>query len=210
MKRILIADDHDVVRKGIIKILADEFGALQTGEAEDADELLRLAGKGKWHLTILDINMPGRSGLDVLADLKTLLPNVPVLVVSAYTEQEYAVRAFKLGAAGFMPKSNVGEEMPIAARRVIEGRKYVSPRMAPDLAEYICAQNPSRAHDTLSQREFEVMRMIAQGNDVHQMARLLSLSEKTIATYRGRIYDKLSVSNNVELTRYAIKHHLVE
>jgi len=154
--------------------------------------------------------MPGRSGLDVLADLRALLPNTPVLVISAFAEAEFAARALRGGAMGFMPKSNVSDELPLAVSQVLRGKKYLSPLLTSTLVNYVFDAEKEVGYKLLSPREFEVACLIANGKDTHEIAGLLSISGKTVATYRSRIFEKLSVRNPAELTRYAVRHRLVE
>jgi len=210
MKRILIVDDHDVVRAGLQRIITEHLAEVDFGEAGDTEELLQLARESAWDLIITDIKMPGRSGLDVLSDLREIAPDTPVIVLTAFPESDYGARALEQGAAGFINKARVSTELPPAIRKVLTGQRYVSPQLAEALADYLGGKPAKDAHSLLSEREMQVTRLIAVGMETGEIAAHLSLSEKTIATYRARIYEKLSVKNNVELTRYALKHKLVD
>ena len=209
--RILIVDDHAVVRRGLQQILADEFDEVEFGEAANADEALEAVTAGNWDVMILDISMPGRSGLDVLKEVKRMWPNLPVLVLSIHPEDQFATRVLKAGAAGYMTKETAPEELVTAIEKVRSGHKYVSPALAEMLAnglEKDIGQVP--AHERLSDREFEVMCLIASGKTVTEIADELVLSVKTISTYRARILDKVNLKTNVELTHYAIRYGLIE
>jgi two-component system, NarL family, invasion response regulator UvrY len=210
MTRILIADDHEVVRRGLKGILADEFSKLKVGEARTSQETLDAVEKSDWDVVLLDINMPGRSGLEVLADLKRLHPKLPVLVLSAYPEEDFALRVLKLGAAGYLTKQSASDELLSAIRKALQGGKYVTASLAEKLAASLAGEAPMEAHDLLSNRELQVLRLIASGKTIKEIASELCLSEKTIGTYRMRISEKLHLSTNVELTRYALRHKLVD
>lgn len=210
MKRILIVDDHDVVRTGLQRIIIEHLVDVEFGDAADTDELLLQAKESEWDLIISDIKMPGRSGLDILKELRTIAPDTPVIILTAFPESDYGARALEQGASGFINKARVSSELPNAIRKVLTGHRYVSPQLAEALADYLGGKPTKDAHSLLSEREMQVTRLIAIGKETGEIASDLSLSEKTIATYRARIYEKLSVKNNVELTRYALKHKLVE
>lgn len=210
MTKILIADDHEVVRRGLKGILMDEFPKLKIGEARTSQETLDVAEKTEWDIVLLDINMPGRSGLDVLADLRRLHPAVPVLVLSAYPEEDFALRALKLGAAGYLTKQSASDELLFALRKALQGGKYVTASLAEKLAASLAGEAPAEPHDLLSNRELQVLRLIASGKTIKEIASELCLSEKTIGTYRMRIAEKLHLSTNVELTRYALQHKLAD
>lgn len=208
--KVLLADDHEVVRRGLKQMLADEFDKVTFGEATTAAEALARALKEKWDLMVLDINMPGRSGLEVLAELRTQRPQLRVLVLSMAPEEQYAVRALKKGAAGYLTKQTVGTELIAAVKKVLAGGRYITPSLAERLAAELEAPAGTEAHDALSDRELQVMRLLATGKSVKEIAGELSLSEKTVFTYRERLMEKLGVQGNVELARYALKHRLVE
>jgi two-component system invasion response regulator UvrY len=210
VKRILIADDHEVVRTGLKQMLTDEFGRVTFGEAPNEAETLRRARQEKWDLVLLDITMPGRSGLEALAELKKARPRLPVLVLSMFAESEYAVRALKSGAAGYVCKQSVGRELLAAVKQALGGGRYVSPALAQVLAEDLSRPADKPLHATLSDREFAVMQMIATGRSVKEIAGSLSLSPKTVFTYRARLLAKLRVKSDVEVARYALQHRLVE
>jgi two-component system invasion response regulator UvrY len=208
--KILIADDHEIVRRGLKDILADAFDLAQVGEARDAQETLAAAHRQSWDIILLDINMPGRGGLEVLEELKRSYPRLPILVLSAYSEDDYALRAFKLGAAGYLSKQSASDELLAAVRKALAGGHYVTPSLAEKMAEALAGETPTAPHELLSPRELQVLRLIAAGKTVKEIAAELALSEKTIGTYRTRISQKMGLSSNVELTRYALQHRLVD
>ena len=208
MTRILIADDHEVVRRGLKQILSDAFKSLKVYEAKTSSEALDQVLKQTLDLVLLDINMPGRSGLDVLAELTRQRPGTPVLVLSVSPEEDYALRCLKLGAAGYLTKQSASDELLAAARKALAGGKYVSASMAEKLAVNVSGAGPAAPHETLSNRELQVLRMISAGKTVKEIAGELSLSEKTIATYRSRLSEKMGLATNVELARYAFQHSL--
>jgi len=208
--RVLVADDHDIVHHGLKPLLLDHFGAVTFGTAKNAQEALDRCTAEDWSVILLDITMPGRSGLDILADLKRIRPTVPVLIMSAFPEEEFALRALKSGASGYIDKRTLGGEILTAIKRVITGERYVSVALASKLAAQLGGGETRSAHETLSQREFQVLRLIAAGKTIKEIAGELSLSEKTVGTYRTRISEKLGLGTNVELTRYALQHRLVE
>ena len=210
MTKILIADDHEVVRHGLRDILAKEFADAQIGEACDSRETLDLIQQEPWDLILLDINMPGRSGLDVLRDAKRLCPKVPVLVLSAYPEEEFALRALKLGASAYLNKQIASAEMVVAIRKILAGGKYLTSTLAQKLADSLGEDLQKEPHESLSLRELEVLRMIAVGRSMKEIAEQLALGEATIATYRARISKKMGLFTNVELARYALQRKLVE
>jgi DNA-binding NarL/FixJ family response regulator len=208
--RILIADDHPLVRRGSRELLTQEYPRLKTGEAGDSREAVDLLMKQDWDLLLLDINMPGRSGLDVLEEARRLKPRMPVLVLSAYAEEEFAVRAFKLGAAGYLNKQCVPDELFAAVRKILAGGRYVTASMAEHMAALLGGEISQAPHEALSRRELQVLQMIASDRTLKEIAAELSLSEKTIGTYRARIAQKTGLSSKVDITRYALQHKLVE
>ena len=210
MTRVLIADDHEIVRRGLKDLLADAFSKIKMGEARTSQEALDLAQREEWDIVLLDINMPGRSGLEVLEDLRRLRPALPVLVLSASPEQDYAVRVLKLGASGYLTKQSASDELLAAIRKSLAGGKYVTATLAENLAAQLSGDAPDAPHEALSNRELQVLRLIASGKTVKEIAADLSLSEKTIGTYRTRISEKLHLATNVELTRYALQHKLAD
>jgi DNA-binding NarL/FixJ family response regulator len=208
--KILIADDHQIIRRGLKDILADEFDLLRVGEACDGPETLEAARKQAWDIVLLDIKMPGRSGLEVLEELKKLHPKMPVVMISAFPEEDYALRAFKLGASGYVSKEGASDELLAAIRKALAGGRYVTPALAEKLAATLAGEAPLAPHESLSNRELEVLRLIAAGKTLKEVAVELSLSEKTIGTYRLRLAKKIGLSTNVELARYAMQHKLVD
>lgn len=204
MVRVLIADDHPIVRRGLKQIVADQPD-MTVAEAGDGPEALRLADKGKFDVVLLDINMPGISGLDVLSQIRSRQPNLPVLVLSAHSEAEFAVRILKAGASGYLNKELAPEELVKAIRRVIGGKKYVSPAVAELLADSI-GKDEDEPHASLSDREYQVMLLIAAGKTVSEIAEEIALSVKTVSTYRSRILEKMNLKNNAELMRYVIEN----
>ncbi len=212
MIQILIADDHAVVRQGLKQILAEESDMAVFGEAANARETLKNVHKQDWDIVILDITLPDRSGLDVLKELKNVLPGLPVLILSMHPEEQFAVRALKAGAAGYVTKESVPEELVKAIRKVLEGGKYVSPKLAEKLAVdlELEAESERPLHETLSHREYQVMCMITSGKRIKDIAEELYLSVKTVSTHRTRILEKMKMKNNVELTRYVLKNRIVD
>jgi len=210
MFKILIADDHAVVRRGVRQLLAEEIRNTTFGEAADAQEALESVRKQDWDLLILDVSMPGRSGLDVLKEVKGFRPKLRVLVLSIHPEDQYAIRILKAGAVGYMTKETPPTELVKAVRRALAGGLYVSPTLAEKLATNLAVDTGKSPHETLSNREFEVLRMIASGKTVTQIAKELSLSVKTVSTYRTRVLEKTGMKTSAELTHYAIFNRLVE
>lgn len=210
MYRVLVADDHGVVRRGISQILEETSDFRASGEATNAEELLGLLAKGKWDALILDLNMPGRGGLDVLKDIRRRWPRLPVLILSMHDEQLFAPRVIKAGASGYMNKESATHELVNALRKIMAGGKYISGSVAEALATNLQQDRPGSLHAQLSDREFEVLRLIASGKTVSQIADQISLSVKTVSTYRQRLLEKMGMKTNAELTRYAIEEKLVE
>ena len=210
MLKILIADDHEMVRHGLRAILTKEFAGAHIGEAQDARSAVALLQRETWDLVLLDINMPGRSGLEVLRDVKTLCPKVPVLVLSVYPEEAFALRALNLGASAYLNKQIASAELVAAIRKILAGGKYLTSALAQKLADRLGENLQQSPHESLSLRELEVLRMIANGRTVKEIAAQLALGEATIATYRSRLFKKMGLASNVELTRYALQHKLVE
>jgi two-component system invasion response regulator UvrY len=207
--KILLTDDHAVVRQGLRLILADQFKKAVFGEARNATEALNRIAKEDWDVMILDITMPGRSGLEVLQEAKRLRPKLPVLVLSMHPEDQFAVRLLKAGAAGYLTKESAGTELVGAIKKVVDGGRYISPSLAERIASYLTIDVQKAPHERLSDREFLVLRMIGSGKAVSQIARELCLSVKTISTYRARLLEKMDLKNNAELTHYAMQKNLV-
>jgi DNA-binding NarL/FixJ family response regulator len=208
--KILIADDHPIVRQGLKQILTEEPDVVVVGEAQNSQEVLELVQKQDWDIVILDITMPGRGGIDVLKELKHERPKLPVLMLSVHPEDQYAVRALKAHASGYMTKDSAPEELVKAIRKILRGGKYISSTLAEKLAFDLETETEKPLHETLSDREHQVLLMIASGKTVSEIAKELSLSVKTIDTYRARILEKMKMKTNAELTHYAIKNKLVE
>jgi DNA-binding NarL/FixJ family response regulator len=208
MIQILIVDDHAILRRGLKEILEREFRDVSIGGAGTAEQALTQLDSEKWDLVILDITMPGRSGVDVLRNLKALRPKLPVLVLSMHPEDQYGKRVLKAGASGYMNKESAPEELIKAVRKLLSGGRYVSPTLAETLAVDLGRDDGTPAHERLSDREFEVLRKMASGKTVGQIAQELHLSVPTVSTYRARILEKMGMSNTAELIRYAVSHHL--
>ena len=209
MIRVLIADDHPVVRRGLRRILEDEKDMEVAGEAQNAQQVLDLANRKECDVLVLDIELPGRSGLDALKELKKSLPKLPVLVLSIHPVEQFAVRVLRAGAVGYLTKESAPEELVKAIRKVYGGGKYISALVADELASELGWGTGKSPHATLSDREFEVLQMIASGKAVSRIAKELSFSVKTISTYRARILAKMGMKTNAELTHYAIENKLV-
>jgi DNA-binding NarL/FixJ family response regulator len=210
MKRILLVDDHEVVRDGVRRILDKQPGATTFGEAGTAPEALELVREHDWDVVLLDISLGGRDGLEVLKEIKQLRPRLPVLILSMHSEELFARRALKAGAAGYVTKGSPRAELAQAVDEVIKGGVYVSPTLAEKLVLDLREGTDRPPHETLSDREFEVLRLIASGKTVGEIADILSLSAGTISTYRARILEKMGMKTNAELTHYAIQNKLVE
>ena len=210
MIKILIADDHPVVRKGLKDIIQETSDMTVSGEAGKGQEVLENVRKIDFDVVVLDIAMPGRSGLDILKELKSEKPELPVLILSIHPEEQYAVRVLKAGASGYLTKDIAPDELITAIRKVSRGKKYISASLAEKLAYDLEIGAEKPLHETLSDREYEVMCRIASGKTAKEIAEELYLSVKTISTYRARILEKMQMKNNAELTHYAIKHKLVE
>jgi len=208
--RVLIADDHAIVRRGLRETLVRELKDVVCGEAENSQRVLAQVQSHNWDLVILDISMPGRSGVDVLKDLKRERPKLPVLVLSMYAEDQYGKRMLKAGASGYMNKESAPEELIKAIRKVLAGGRYVSPSLAEKLALDMSTKAEQLPHERLSDREFEVLRMIASGKTISQVAEELHLSVTTVSTYRARILEKMNMTTTAELIYYAVRSGLVD
>ena len=210
MIKILIADDHQLIREGLKKILKEEHDMSIVGEGGNADEVFKLVRESDLDVVLLDISMPGRSGLEVLKELKHTHPKLPILMLSMHPEDRFAVRSLKAGASGYITKESAGEELVSAIRKVVGGGKYISMFLAEKLAFGLDADSGRPPHEALSDREFQVMTMISAGKKMTEIAEELSLSIRTVNTYRARILEKMQMKNNAELIHYAIQHGLVD
>jgi DNA-binding NarL/FixJ family response regulator len=207
--RILIADDHPIVRHGLKQMLASDPSATVVGEATNGDEALALARTLEWDMAIFDFTMPGRSGLDLLGDMKREFPGRPVLILSMHSEDVHGSRVLRSGAAGYITKDSAPQELSTAVRKVANGGKYVSASLAEILASE-CSSDPQKAlHEKLSDREYRVMWLLATGKQISEIARDMGLSPSTVSTYRTRILRKLSLTSNAALVHYAVRHQLV-
>ena len=207
MKKIILADDHSFIRLGLIQILKDEYPSVEIKEVEDGESLVKEVTLHDYDLVISDLDMPGRSGLEALEQIKLIKPDLPVLILSIYTEDLYAVRVLKAGASGYMNKNAAPYELIKAIQRIFLGRKYITPEIAEKLLIHI--DSDKKPHELLSNREFEIFKLLALGKTITQIADSLSLAMTTVSTHRSRIMEKLSLSTNSELTRYAIAHHII-
>jgi DNA-binding NarL/FixJ family response regulator len=209
MLKILIADDHTVVRKGLKQILLDEFPNAKIEEVPDAEGLIKKVMQGKWDVVVSDLSMPGRSGLDALQQIKLSNPDLPVLILSIHPEEQYALRALKAGAAGYLSKDTAPDELVKAVQKVLLGKKYISQSIAEKLANTLSAKTDKFLHENLSNREFDVMKLLANGKSVSDIAEILSLSVTTVSTYRARVMTKMNLRSNSDLTKYAIENKLI-
>jgi len=208
--KVLIADDHPVVRHGLKQILAADPEMVVVGEAKNGGEVLELARKLEWDVAILDYSMPGRSGVELLSELKREFPQRPVLILSMHPEELHARRVLKAGGAGYMNKESAGEELVAAIRKVVGGGRYVSASLAEKLAVELAPDAQKPPHETLTDREYRVMWLLASGKPIKQIAKEMFLSPSTISTYRIRILRKLGLATNAALVHYAVKHQLIE
>jgi DNA-binding NarL/FixJ family response regulator len=209
MLRILIADDHAIIRRGLKQILLEEYPSAVIEEVNDAEGVIKKTGSDEWDIIISDLSMPGRSGLDVVQHVKQNFPKLPVLILSIHPEEQYAIRVLKAGAAGYLSKDAATEELVKAVQRVLQGRKYISPAIAEKMADELDLDVSKPPHEVLSDREFDVFKMIAAGQTVSEIAEQLSLSITTVSTYRARIMVKMDMKTNAELTRYGLETKLI-
>jgi DNA-binding NarL/FixJ family response regulator len=209
MIRTLIADDHAVVRQGLKQIVSDTSDIVVSDEANNGREVLDKISENRYDVVVLDIAMPDFSGMDILKEIKTEKPELPILMLSIYPEEQYAVRALKAGASGYLTKKVAPKELIRAIRKVYSGGKYVTATLAESLADYL-ADDEKPLHENLSDREFQVMLRLAKGARIKDIAKDLFISDKTVSSYKSRILEKMRVTSNAELTRYAIKHALIE
>jgi two-component system, NarL family, invasion response regulator UvrY len=209
MHRILIADDHTIVRKGLKQILLDAFPSAFIEEVADAEELLKRVFSEDWDLVISDISMPGRSGLDILQQIRHSHPKLPILILSMYPEDQYAIRVLRAGASGYLNKNSAPEELVKAINQVLLGKKYITPSIAEKLAASFDQDAQKFTHESLSDREFEVLKLLAAGKSVSDISEQISLSASTISTYRARIMTKLNLKTNADLTMYSFENKLI-
>ncbi len=207
---VLIADDHAIVRQGLKQILSETDDLVVAGEADDGVEALQLARSCQWDAFLLDVSMPNRNGIDTLKQLKKEFPKLPVLILSMHPEEQYAIRALKAGASGYLTKQSAPEQLVTAIRQVARGKKYVSPTVAMQLADAIANDFEQPAHELLSDREYEVLKLIAAGKTLTQIADELNLAVATISTFRARILPKLGLASTAEMIRYGLEQGLVE
>jgi DNA-binding NarL/FixJ family response regulator len=210
MISILIADDHAVVRRGVLQILAEAPDMVAAGEASTGSEVLQAVRQNDFDVVLLDIALPDISGLEILKQLRSLKPDLQILILSMYPERQYAIRALKAGAAGYLTKESAPAELIAAIRQVSQGRKYVTQSLAEKLAAELGGKAQQEPHETLSDREYQVMCLLAAGKTITEIATELALSIKTVSTYRSRILDKLNLENTAQIIRYALKRGLVE
>ena len=209
MTRILVADDHTVVRRGLRQILLEGFPSAYVEEVGDAEDLIKQVIKSEWDVVISDLSMPGRSGLDALQQIKQLHPNLPVLILSIHPEEQYALRVLKAGASGYLSKDMAPDELVNAVKKVMLGKKYITASVAEKLAATLDQDHNKPLHEFLSDREFNVLKMLAAGRSVSEIAETLFLSVTTVSTYRSRIMTKMNLKNNAELTLYAMENKLL-
>ena len=207
--RILIADDHAIVRKGVIQILHEQYPFAEIEEADSSEELVKLVAEKKWDVVICDINMPGRSGLEALKQIKLMEPGLPVIIMSMYSENLYALRAFQAGASGYLGKETIHYMLIKAMEAVLSGKKFITPSIAEKLADSVNEAKKNNLYEYLSGREFEVLVMMASGKSTSDIAKQLSISVATVSTYRARILEKMKMKSNAELIRYALEAGIV-
>jgi two-component system invasion response regulator UvrY len=206
--RVLLADDHTVLREGLKQILREEFAAIEFGDAHDGQETVNQLSQG-WDVLVLDLNMPGKNGLEVIKEAKATAPSLPILVLTMMPEEQVAARVLKAGAAGFLNKQTAPEELVTAVRRVMEGGRYLTSRTAEKLVHQMEDHGSTALHQKLSDREFQVMQLLAEGKSLKDIAADLAISVKTVSTFRTRLLTKLKLQNNVELALYAMQHKLL-
>lgn len=208
--KVLIADDHAIVRQGLRQILSETDDLLVTGEASDGNEALHLARNQEWGVCLLDVSMPNKNGIDTLKQLKKEFPKLPVLILSMHPEEQYAVRALKAGASGYLTKQSAPEQLVTAIRQVAKGKKYLSPAVAQQLAEAISDDSEKPPHKRITDREYQVLVLIASGKTLTQIAEKLNLGVATVSTYRARLLEKMGLKSTAELIRYGIEHELID
>ena len=210
MIKILIADDHPVVREGLKQIISETYDMVVAAEANNGQEVMDKVAKDDFDVILLDISMPVRNGLDIIEELKAQKPEMNILVLSIHPEKQYAIRVLKLGASGYLTKDSASDELIQAIRKVAKGRKYITSTLAEELAFELENEREKKPHEILSNREFQVLCMIASGKSTKNISEDLYISEKTVSTYKTRIFQKMRMKNDAELIRYAIKENLVE
>ncbi|MBK6636776.1 MAG: response regulator transcription factor [Rhodocyclaceae bacterium] len=210
MIRVLIADDHAIVRQGLKQILSETDDLLVAGEADDGSQALHLARQCTWDVFLLDVSMPNRNGIDTLKQLKKEFPRLPVLILSMHPEEQYAVRALKAGASGYLTKQSAPEQLVTAIRQVANGKKFLSPAVAQQLAEAISDNTDKPPHERITDREYQVLTLIASGKTLTQVADTLNLSVATVGTYRARLLEKMGLKSTAELIRYGLEHGLTD
>ena len=209
MNKILIADDHPIVRKGLKQLLLEQYAFADIGEAGDVEKLISEVIRQEWDVVICDMNMPGRSGLDALQQIKQSSPKLPVLIMSMYPEDQYALRVLKAGAAGYLGKETIHDNIIEAIEIVKRGKKFITPTIAEKLADSFLMPTNIGLHEKLSDREFDVFKLLASGKSISEIALQLFISATTVSTYRTRIMEKMNIANNAGLTRYAIENNLI-
>ncbi|AEV97499.1 DNA-binding response regulator [Niastella koreensis] len=207
--KVLVADDHAIVRKGLKQILLEEYPFVEIEECANAEELVQKANDGQWDVIISDISMPGRSGLEALQQIRLLHPRLPVLILSMHPEEQYAIRALKAGASGYCSKDLAHDELVNAIRRILTGKKYITPSLAENLATKLEEESLPEPYKRLSDREFDVFKLLVSGKSISDIADNLSLSTTTISTYRARILVKMNLKTNADLIRYALEKKLI-
>lgn len=209
MIRVLIADDHAIVRKGLKQLLLEEYPSAKIEEVADAESLIKKTIQEEWDIVICDLSMPGRSGLDALRQIKQTSPSLPVLIMSVHPEDQYALRVLKAGASAYLGKDNIHTELIKAIQTVRMGKKYITPSIAEKLADAFENETGKESHQTLSDREFDVFKLLAAGKSISEIAAQLSLSITTVSTYRSRVLDKMKMRSNADMTRYALETGLI-
>jgi two-component system invasion response regulator UvrY len=209
MIRILIADDHAIVRRGLKQIILEEYPFAEINEVPDAEELVKKVIRENWDVVICDLNMPGRSGIDALKQIKQSFPKLPVLIMSMYPEDQYAIRALKAGASGYLSKVSIHDDLIKAIQTALRGKKFITPAIAEKVVETFGSEHDSPTHELLSDREFEVFKLLAEGKTISEIANQLSLSSNTISTYRSRVLEKMQIHSNADLIRYALERKLI-
>ncbi len=210
MRRVLLIDDHQVVRDGLKSIVREFSDDAVFGEAATAQDALRLARDERWDLALLDISLRDHSGLEVLKELKQIRPNMPVLILTMHAEEQYARRAYRTGASGYVTKDSPRIELSTAIKKVLSGSRYISPALAELLVSDLGRDLDQPAHELLSDREFEVMRLLGRGKSVTEIATMLAISDKTVSTYRARVLEKMQFTTNADIVRYAIENRLID